>query len=109
MEIETHAMKAIGYFAVFICGSVVNHIVNGWALTLLWAWFVVATFDVRPLSIPAAIGLSLVVGYLTYQFKPDTKEDKEKSFGHRLAEAWVIGVTKPLFALLIGVIVKQWM
>lgn len=38
-------------------------IYNGWALSVLWVWFVVPTFGLTALSLGQAIGISLVVGF----------------------------------------------
>ena len=39
----------------FICS-----ILNGYVFCILWEWFVASTFNVQLLTIPQAIGLSLV-------------------------------------------------
>lgn len=38
---------------------------GGYVLTCLWGWFVVPTFALPPLTLAQAIGVSLIVGYLT--------------------------------------------
>lgn len=80
---------------------------NGYALSVLWSWFVVPTFEVRPLSVPAAIGIAAVVGYLTHQV--DDYTDKEKTRSQRFLEAIIIGLARPAFALAFGWVVYQFM
>lgn len=41
---------------------------RGWVLTKLWAWFIVGAFGADPLRLVDAIGISLVVGYLTTDY-----------------------------------------
>ena len=99
-------MKIIGYISTTIVLMVYAATLNGWALSKLWAWFIVSTFGLSALSIPAAIGLSLVVGYLTQTLKPD--KDK-KPYWETLVEGGVASTVKPLFALAFGAIVKAWL
>ena len=44
---------------------IVSSIWRGYVLSILWAWFLVPAFGLPVLSIPSAIGLSLVVSMLT--------------------------------------------
>jgi len=52
--------------AVYIIGAILLAplvvIFNGYALSTMWAWFVVPEFDVPELKISEAIGISLIVG-----------------------------------------------
>lgn len=98
-------MKAIGYLFVTILIVVYATILNGWALAKLWSWFIVKTFELPPLSIPAAIGLSIVVGYLTHQL--DTKENKDE-YWKTLVKGLALATAKPIFTLLFGWIVQLW-
>jgi len=79
----------------------VLHIWSGFVLQKLWLWFVVPLFDVPPLSIVQAIGVSIVVGFLTQRPAPyQERELKEavKSITYLL----VCGILDPLVALSIG-------
>lgn len=78
---------------------------SGFALSNLWAWFVVSTFGVPPLSIPAAIGLSLIISYLTRQ---KTSIDKSKETIELIIESVMWMAFRPAAALGIGWIVLQW-
>lgn len=71
---------------------------NGFTLSILWGWFVVPVFGVPPLRIPFAIGISLIVGYLTHQTR---KSEDEPETGFII----IFGLLKPALALLIGWIV----
>jgi hypothetical protein len=48
---------------------------SGFALMLLWEWFVVPTFDVPPLALWQAIGLSITVVFVTFVPPPDYLKD----------------------------------
>lgn len=78
--------------------------VRGWALSQLWLWFVVPTFHVPALSIPAAMGVMYFVGLLTV---PSLNKDKhdEYSFGERVG----IGIAISLMAVGMGWIVRLFL
>ena len=99
-------MKAIGYISTTIILMVYASILNGWALSKLWSWFIVTTFGMPVLSIPAAIGFAMVVTYLTHQMSD--KESKDE-YWQTLVKGAIAATIKPLFALLFGAIVKAWL
>ncbi len=69
---------------------------RGYAISLLWGWFVAPTFGLSPLSIHAAIGLMLVMGAIkSVDYQRDDREASEK-LGWSLA----IGILGP--GLMIG-------
>lgn len=75
-------------------------ILNGFALKTLWGWFVVETFGLRNLTIPQALGITLVVGFLTHQYVEDNR-----SFGEQLLSAFVY----PVVFLIIGFLYHLFM
>ena len=84
-----------------------SSIFNGYALKVLWGWFIVPIFHLPFLNIPSAIGISLVVGYLTKQ--ADSYVDKDKSAGVRIGESFLRAFLQPAIALFIGWIVQKFM
>lgn len=70
-------------------------IVDAYALTVLWGWFVVPLFQLPALTMPLAMGLRLVAGMLTgslYLTQSDTSanqqdEKKEEPASARLSAA----------------------
>ena len=77
-------------------------ILRGFVLKQLWVWFAVPQFHVAPLTIPVALGISLLVGYLT----ADTNSKHEQ---YSFAEIIVIGLAQALFALLFGALYRAFM
>lgn len=100
-------MKAIGYAATTVTFIFINSVLSGLALSLLWAWFVVATFSLPELNIPTAIGLALIVSYLTHQNIKQESDGRE--FGEILFEGIIKGLMKPLWAILIGWIITLFL
>lgn len=78
---------------------------NGYVITKLWAWFIVPLFGLPLLNIPQAIGLDLVVTFLTFHqtvYNPEPKDKKEK------IQRGVQHFARPLFVLLTGYIVHRY-
>ena len=86
-------------------------IANGFVLVRLWEWFVVPTFEwASPLTLPYAIGISLVVGYLTYHgtlTKSQRQEISDDLVVAVLSDFAVISLRASL-VLLTGWIVAQF-
>jgi len=99
--------KSILLLIPFIfAGIILSIILKGWVLSILWSWFIVPTLGLPILSIPIAIGISIVVGLLTHQYNDfnttDTKMSEliGKSIGHS-----IIG---PLLTLFVGWVVHSF-
>jgi hypothetical protein len=88
-------LKLLGWIAL-LAGAAVW---RGYVLSILWVWFIVRAFDAPPISIPLAIGVSLIVSFLTRQWQ------KEKH-----ATSFVIGMAifAPAMTLFIGWIVTKF-
>ena len=88
-----------GAIGLIVLGS----ILRGWALSILWGWFIVPFFGLPPLSIPYAIGIALVVTYVTGH--PDNiKEEYKEGTGKTLA----ITILQPFVVLLVGWIITKF-
>lgn len=102
-------MKAIGYFCSFIVYLFLSACWSGYVLSVLWAWFIVGRFAGAPvLSIPTALGIAMIVRYLTYNHVPDSSTG-DQSTTERLVEAGVQSFLQPLMALLFGAIVRMFL
>jgi len=82
-------------------------ILRGWVLTILWGWFVVPTFDMPQLTLAPAIGIALVVSYLTHQISSGKKDDRAAS--DQIGKMIVHAIVGPLFTLLFGWVVHLFM
>jgi hypothetical protein len=97
---------AIISFIGFIAVSLLSHILNGFALTVLWGWFIVPVFGLPVLAIVPAIGLALVAGFLTHQV---VKTPTGESLSDTLVKCLTISLSKPILFLLIGWIVTLFL
>ena len=96
----------LGAIAMAATAFVVAWLLNGWVLTILWGWFIVPTFGLRPLGFIPALGVALVVGYLTRQFVD--VEAPKRTTGERWARAFVIAMS-PLLSLAMGWVLHLFM
>lgn len=72
----------------------------GFALSILWGWFMVPGFGAPALSIPMSIGVALTVGMARGYSSRTKDEDKWR--------VWLMPFIQPGMALLAGWIVKQF-
>jgi len=93
-------MKALGVIA----GIVIATIANGFVLKTLWVWFAVPLFPVPHLSIPQALGLSLVGEVLV-----GTTGVKKEGQPEEPGAAVVTAVLRPLVVLAVGWIVTWFL
>lgn len=81
----------------------VSIIVNGWAISTLWGWFVAPVFALPYLSIAQAIGLACMVGLFTNsEFQTDKSKDLIDSLSFLVGRA----LLAPVFIVGIGWIVR---
>ena len=92
----------------FVALLVVSSIFNGYVLSVLWGWFIVPVFSLPELTVVPAIGIAIVVSYLTYQYN-ESDDDDNKSFGEKMAKLIAMAILRPLFVLFLGWIVHLFM
>lgn len=99
---------------IIVVGTVVilglGSVWSGFVLSIMWGWFITPTFEGAPeLSIPAAIGISMIAGYLTYRKTPKDPEDRHKSDERKLFEALGGMLLLPAMYLALGWVVHLFM
>jgi hypothetical protein len=103
----TYLLALIGATVGFVGLIAGSAILKGFVLTILWGWFVVPIFHLPQLTIAPAIGIALVIGYLTKEQQSST--DSTKSAGDKFGEAAVYAIVHPLIVLLFGWAVHLFM
>ncbi len=97
-------MKAIGYITSFVAVVALGSLLNGFVLSTLWGWFIVTAFTGMPaLTLGRAVGVSMVVSYLTYHGSKGKEDDEE--YGDWLLKRVSMTVVYCGLTLLIGYIV----
>jgi len=102
-----YAVAAVGFIAGVLVLLAISAIWKGYVLTVLWGWFVVPTFGLPALSLAPAIGMSMVVSFLTHQ--SDATKEQEGSSSERLAKAVAHALLVPALVLGIGAVVRHFM
>ncbi len=92
-------MKAFFIVLGGIAYLVLSPVWQGLVLSIIWGWFIVKAFHAPYLSIPLAIGISLVVSMLTYQVPSQEPDEKHTS------RSITIGIVYPLMILVMAAIV----
>lgn len=98
----------IGFVGLVAASVFVSAIINGWVLTKLWGWFMVPIFEMKPLHIAPAIGISMVAAFLcgtTHLAKSWEVKDKGKEYLHMSLAIFIA----PFVTLLCGYIVHLFM
>jgi len=85
---------------------VIGLIVKGYVLGALWGWFIVPVFGLPKLSVPSAIGIALIVSYLTTQ-KIETNNG-DKGVSEKYGKQVIIAILYPLFILFLSWIIHQF-
>ena len=99
-------MKAIGYIVSFLTFIVLGSVWGGYVLSVLWDWFIVSHFELKPLTLPVAIGLAMVISYTTHQYD---QTESSKDAKDRLIETVTYSFMKPLLTLFAGWIITFFM
>lgn len=102
MEAVAIFLLSVAFVAIVITAGT---IFKGYALSVLWGWFLVP-LGLPALSIPFAIGVCLVASLASHQYMKFAKDDREwyEDLGLVLGYAFL----SPALALLVGWIVKQF-
>jgi hypothetical protein len=99
-------LAVLGAIAAFLLLIALEVVLSGYAISVLWVWFVVDTFNIAALSIPQCIGLALLVSYMTKQYQNDKQEGTATE---QLIKAVFILLFKTAFALTVGWVVTLFM
>lgn len=99
-------MKIIGYVVVLGILIFLGITWAGYALSLLWSWILVDSFGIPSISIPQAIGITMIVTYMTHQ-DYDIKNNKEGM--DVLIEYSIKAAVKPAVSILFGWILTFWL
>jgi len=83
-------------------------IANGLVLAQMWHWFVAGTFGVREIGCAQAIGLSLIVGFVTHQSDFTTKKP-QRAFAEKIGAMLGMAVLRPALTLGFGAIVAAFL
>ena len=92
-------MKAVTYAVAALLTVLLASITGGWALSVLWGWFVIPVFGVSPIGVPAAMGLTLTAQLI---LRPDYKTEPDVDAAELFGKTVAVGFIAPLFVVFLG-------
>lgn len=98
--------KFLNGLGSWLLGLLVLVLLRGYVLSELWEWFV-EPLGVRGISVPQAVGISVLASFLTYQ--QDAKGEDRGDAGRTFAEGFVNGVLFTLVSWGMGSLAHAWM
>lgn len=101
-------IKIVGIFTLFPALMLLGALWRGFVLATLWAWFMVAGLHLPAISVPLAIGLSLLVGMLT-NHRTGNEIEKDRNGFEAIGYSCVMSFLYPAFTLLIGYVAKGYL
>jgi hypothetical protein len=107
MEVALAALLFVVMFAALVAVIVSGWLLHGWVLSILWGWFLVP-LEIPAISVPAAMGISLIVGAMAHQHTPKdffAKSDTKECLWYLALKSWAA----PFLTLGIGLCVKQFL
>lgn len=99
-KIIGYILGALGVGVAFVLLFLYGAWANAFVATYLWLWFVAPTFGLVPLTLPIAFGISLLIGFWTYQYNPWKGEDERDSTAKMIDLLAIL--FRPWFCLLLG-------
>lgn len=96
-----NTFKAVSVLATILGIIALSAILDGWVLSIIWKWFFVSTLNLPIINVPQAIGIALVVGFLT----KETNSKKDNSLG----EILLLIFFRPFLVLFIAGVVTLFM
>lgn len=82
-------VKVVGIVAL----SAVAILVRGLVISQLWSWFVTIHFGLAPISIPEALGISLMLGFVTSAVDTSKSEGFASKLGFSISYSLAMWAT----------------
>lgn len=95
-----HVLRFLGLFWSYILLFVIACSLEGLVLSYLWEWFVVP-LGMKPVSILHAIGLCVLLDFITYHYY-DYKKSEEVGLTSSLSYV----IIRPVVAIVIGAAIR---
>lgn len=111
MKLVSACLTFLFSMALVVGLVVLNSWIGALVLRDLWSWFVVPLWPMMwELQLPEALGINLVVGYITHQTYPGpSKKDVTGKASHEWLHVFQISVAVPASFWTVGYIVhKIW-
>jgi hypothetical protein len=98
-------MAVLGVLTFTLSSMVVLTILRGLVFQALWAWFITTTFGLHELTLVQALGVGLVVTFLTIHIPNDDPDNDSRGTGEKMLAATCSGLVFYGFVFLTGAII----
>lgn len=99
--------SCLGLSVSFVALLVVAVIAEGWALSVIWNWFMPTLFGVTSLSVFQAMGVGLVIRSITSKSSNSPAKSDNKTIGEAFLEGFVIAIASPAITVAFAWVVLQ--
>jgi len=99
-------LKAVGCLSIFV-GILIGAVWGGCVLSVVWNWFMPVIFGLPYLTIPQAIAVAVIVGWLTEGQQPYQKRPNDEVWISAFSGV-VTAFATPLFVLVIAWVLKAF-
>jgi len=100
MDTENKFASCVGWVVAWVGAIVVSTLVDGWALSTVWNWFMPRIFNLISLTFMQSIGVAMVFSLFTRT----NKIDKRSSEGKKSSlELWLETLLVPTFTAIFTV------
>lgn len=101
-------LSCFGVIVIALASVFFGAMMGGWVLSIVWTWFVIPLFPMAPiLTIPQAIGFSLVTGMLAGS--SSQTDNKERTTGEEIVHLLAVAFGRPIMILVIAYIIKSFL
>lgn len=100
----TVLLNVVGFLSLMIGGTVWG----GWVLSVLWGWFLVPTLGVPSIGVVQAMGVHLMMGFLTHQSHMSDRGD-DVDFSQVYGFVLLNSLLFPATALVMGYAIQFFM
>jgi hypothetical protein len=108
MKTDNTILGCIGLLTAAVLMAIISTVVNGWALSLLWAWFVVPIFELPDLSLMQAIGIAMIINFSTSNLAKE-KIQAEKGWPDIIGNYLGGAIGYPVISVYVGWIISSLM
>lgn len=110
MSAKKDSLAVVGLTLLMVVPAIIW---GGYALSVLWGWFIVTAFNVPALSVVQAIGVSMVfhlpLSSVAREHTLKKLTEPDESPADRMIGVISHWIAVPLTALAFGWVVKQWL
>lgn len=103
---DKSGLACFGLLAFGAVNTVISAIIGGYVLVKLWQWFAVPVFGFEQIKLVPAIGIGLLVSYLTHQNIPS---QKDREISDVISSAIGESIFYPAIVLFVGWVVSLFM